>query len=143
MDNSPFDQFFSSVKEELTVHGFLPKSEDRDGPMGSGEVQYSSVTSELVLHSDRGIPAVTIGPHSGITYGYLRWAEFLGIKVDQDLDVYRQLDFILEQKRRIDELIEGHPGIDEKLRELNWCAVKDHLGLDPKMARPGNDSLSS
>jgi len=143
MANSPFDQFVSSVREELTRHGFLPDGEDRAGPMGSGEVRFSSVGSELVLHSDRGIPAITIGPHSGITYGYLRWAALLGVKVDQDLDLYRQLDFLLEHKPGIEEFIECYPGIDEKLRELNWCAVKEYLGLDPKMVRPGDDGFSS
>ena len=135
--NSGFDQFVDSVREVFGRYGFVLESEDRTGPMGSGEIRYSSLRSDLVLHSDRGCPAVTMGRHGGLTYGYQSWADLLGVEVDQDIDVHRQLAFLLEQASRIEALIERDSGIDERLRELNWRVVKEHLGLDPEMRRPG------
>ena len=105
--------------------------------MGSGEIRYSNHRLDVVLHSDRGSPAVTIGSHGGLTVAYQPWADLLGVEVERDLDVRRQLEFLLEQARKIEELIEHDPEIDERLRELNWRVVKEHLGLDPNMPRPG------
>ena len=137
MASSLFDQFADAAMEELTRHGFLRESEDRNGPMGSGEIRYFGHRLDVVLHSDRGLPAVTIGSHGGHTFTYQPWAELLGVEVDKDLDVRRQLGFLLEQACRIKDLIEGDPEINERLRELNWRVVKKNLGLDPNMPRPG------
>lgn len=134
-----FDEFAQSADEGLRQRGFVLAGEDKAGPMGSGEIRYSSGRSDVVLHSDRGLPAVTMGPRGAFTYGYRPWADLLGLEVDPGLDVHSQLEFLLEHADRIEEMIERDPRIDERLRELNWRVVKEHLGLDPNMPRPGHE----
>ena len=66
---------------------FACETADRHGPMGSGRVRYSSGRSDVVLDSDRGSLAITMGTPGSATFGYRPWADLLGLAVDADLDV--------------------------------------------------------
>lgn len=129
-----FEAFFA---ESLGRLGFACETADRRGPMGSGRVRYSSGRSDVVLDSDRGSLAVTIGPPGFATYGYRPWADLLGLAVDADLDVKEQAEFLLGQAQQIENAIERDPQIGDRLRSSNWRFVKEYLGLDPDMRRPG------
>jgi hypothetical protein len=71
------------------------------------------------------------------TFGYRPWADLLGLAVDADLDVKEQAEFLLGHAQQIENAIEHDPQIGDRLRSSNWRFVKEYLGLDPDMRRPG------
>jgi hypothetical protein len=121
----------------LAGQGFTLQAADRQGPMGSGRVRYSSGRCDLSFDSDRGVLAVTMGPPGGTTYGYRPWADLLGVPVEPDLDATAQAAFLLGHAPRIEALIAADPKINDRLRTANWRYVKEFLGLDPSTPRPG------
>jgi hypothetical protein len=125
------------LAENLGRLGFACETEDRHGPMASGYVRYSSSRSDVVLDSDRGLLAITMGPPGFATFGYRPWADVLGLAVDADLDVKEQAEFLLGHAQQIESTIEHDPQIGDRLRSSNWRFVKEYLGLDPDMRRPG------
>jgi hypothetical protein len=128
------------LAERLARLGFTRQSADTGGPMGSGRVRYSSGRADVVLESDRGSLGVTAGPRGTATYGYQPWADLLGLDVDAGLDVMAQAEFLLGHAEQIENVIECDPDIGDRLRSSNWRFVKEYLGLDPDMRRPGAPS---
>jgi hypothetical protein len=57
--------------------------------------------------------------------------------VDVGLGVKEQADFLLGHVAQIENAIERDPQIGDRLRSSNWRFVKEYLGLDPDMRRPG------
>jgi hypothetical protein len=135
-----FDEFVLSVSERLNDLGFVRSGEDLDGPMGSAEIRYSLDRTDVMLHSDRGIPSMTVGPRGSPSFAYQPWAEILQLDVAPDLDATAQSEFFLGRMREIDAAIESDPQIETRLRNLNWRFVKEYLGLDPNMPIPGHGS---
>jgi hypothetical protein len=64
------------------------------------------------------------------------WAEVLGIEMDEYAGIAWEVDFVVERLPTIEEVLATDPGVDTRLREVNWRRVKDHLGLDPDTPRP-------
>jgi hypothetical protein len=106
--------------------------------MGSGRVRYSSGRSDISFHSDRGTLAVTMGAPGSPTFGYRPWADLLGLTVPPGLDATAQAEFLLDHAGRVEAMIADDPKISDRLRALNWGYVKEYLGLDPDMPRPGH-----
>jgi hypothetical protein len=119
---------------------FAREAVDRHGPMGSGRVRYSSGRSDVVLDSDGGSLAITIGPPGSATFGYRAWADLLGLAVGVDLDVKEQADFLLGRVAQIENAIEHDPQIGDRLRPSNWRFVKEYLGLDPDIGDALNEA---
>jgi hypothetical protein len=136
-DRVKLEEFEAGLAERLRGLGFARKAADRDGPMGSGFVRYSSGRSDVVLSSDRGVLGITVGPSGGATFGYRPWADLLGLEVDAGLGLNAQADFLLGHAGQIESLIEQDPAVGERLRSANWRFIKEHLGLAPDMPRPG------
>jgi hypothetical protein len=129
-------EFEAGLTARLRGLGFACAEADREGPMGSGLVRYSSGRSDVVLTSDRGVLGITIGLPGGASFGYQSWAELLDLEVDADLGVDAQADFLLGHVGQIENMIEQDPAVGERLRSANWRFVKEFLGLDPDMQKP-------
>jgi hypothetical protein len=131
------EQFEAGLAEHLSELGFALAEVDRDGPMGTGLVRYSSGRCDVLLIIERGVLAITVGLPGDADFGYKPWADLLDLEVDAGLDVDAQADFLLGHAEQIEKLIEGDPAVAQRLRSANWRYVKEYLGLDPNMPRPG------
>jgi hypothetical protein len=127
---------FASLARRLEALGLELVHEDEVGPMGSTIAVYSDGIYDIVLHNDRGEPALTLGPRGSNTYVAQTWAMVLGAGLTVPPDVTAQLDFLLDRRKEIQHLIESDPEIAARLLEANWTLVKETLGLDPTMPRP-------
>lgn len=136
------EEFEAGLAERLRGLGFALEAADRDGPMGTGFVRYSSGRCDVVLTSERGVLGITVGPPGGAAFGFKPWADLLGMEVDAGLDVDAQVDFLLGHADQIEKVIERDPAVAQRLRSANWRYVKEYLGLDPDMPRPGTSEGS-
>jgi hypothetical protein len=130
-------EFEAGLAERLCELGFALDTADSDGPMGTGLVRYSSGQCDVLLIIERGMLAVTVGLPGQADFGYKPWADLLGLEVDAGLDADAQADFLLGHADQIEKLIERDPAVAQRLRSANWRYVKEYLGLDPDMPRPG------
>ena len=133
-----FDELLAAVSQRLTELGFIRSAEDIAGPMGSARIRFSSDLTDVELHNDRGLLSMSAGRTGAPTYGCRVWADLLGADLDDDPDVSLQTKFLLGHLGEIEQWIRLDPHIDERLRDLNWSLVKEHLGLDPDMPGPGD-----
>jgi hypothetical protein len=47
----------------------------------------------------------------------------------------QQIDFFADCLEVITQLVAGEPDIEARLRDTNWIAVRDRLGIDPNAQR--------
>jgi hypothetical protein len=126
------------VVDRVARFGFVVVDERLGGPMGSGRVRLSDGACVVDLISDRGVLAITLGRSGGEdTWSIETWAEVLGIEMDEYAGIAEEVDFVVERLPTIEEVLATDPGVDTRLRDVNWRRVKDHLGLDADTPRPG------
>jgi hypothetical protein len=126
------------VVDRVARFGFRVVDERLGGPMGSGRVRLSDGACVVDLISDRGVLAITLGRSGGEdTWSIETWAEVLGIEMDEYAGIAEEVDFVVERLPTIEEVLATDPGVDTRLRDVNWRRVKDHLGLDADT--PGRD----
>ncbi len=106
--------------------------------MGSARVRFSSDLIDVELYSDRGLLSVSAGRAGSLTCGCRVWAGLLGADLNAGSDVSLQVTFLFEHLGEMREQIARDPHIDQRLRDLSWRLVKERLGLDPDMPRPGD-----
>ena len=123
----------------LSSAGFTLASERLGGPMGSALWRFSSALIDFEVVDDHGQLSVVVGPKGEYRFFAVTWAAFLGIALPVSAEFDQQLDFGLAHLEEIERAIEGDSRVGEALEEINWSLVKQQLGLDPGMPRPGTN----
>jgi hypothetical protein len=95
---------------------------------------------DIEIYSDRGIMGVAAGKHGGRTFDIDVWARVLSTQASSNMAVEHQIDFFADRLEVITDLVDSEPDIETKLRDLNWVAVKDRLGIDPDARRDAPES---
>lgn len=105
------------------------------GPMGSATWRMTNSIIDIEVYSDRGRMGAAAGKHGGSAFGVGVWARLLDDSATDDMTLEQQIDFFVERLDVITRIGEREPDLEEKLRDINWIAVKNRLGLHPDAKR--------
>jgi hypothetical protein len=126
-----------ALSPRLVSRDFTLTQEVVGGPMGSALFRFSSEIVNIDIQSDREKLDITVGPIGDHSYGFVVWAKLLGVSASELTSFDDQIEFFMEHLDAIIRAVRNDRLIDERLRDLNWVLVKEHLGLDPDQPRPG------
>jgi hypothetical protein len=115
--------------------GLTLDAERTGGPMGSATWRLTNGIVDIEVYSDRGKLGAAAGKHGGRTFQVSVWARVLRASATDHLAFEPQVDFFADHLEPITRIVEGEPDIETKLRDVNWVAVRDRLGLSPDAQR--------
>lgn len=131
------DQFpRPDLRGTLEEGGFALVNALTGGPMGSANWRFSDGIVDVEIINDRGHLAATAGPHGGPAFEAEVWANLMEVQLPGQ-SVEQHVGFFLQNLNEIRSLI-TEPNIETRLRDTNWIRVKERLGLDPSLKRPGS-----
>lgn len=113
------------------------------GPMGSATWRLTNGIIDIEVYSDRGRMGAAAGRHGGRTFDVGVWARVLDATIASGSTIDDQIDFFADRIDVITRVVEREPGIETKLSDANWVAVKDRLDLSPDARRSAPESWTN
>jgi hypothetical protein len=128
--------FPEGLESKLLGFEFVLVDERTGGPMGSANWRFTNGVVDIEVYGDRGDLGIVAGPRGSRTFQAKVWARILD--VEEPAQTFGDhVNFFLDRYVDIGEAIDSEPAIEEKVRDINWVFIKEHLGLDSNARRPG------
>ncbi|MDV9171992.1 hypothetical protein R6V09_17965 [Streptomyces sp. W16] len=140
----------SDLSEWLLGRGFVMTEDRQVGGFEDILLRFAGEGCEVNLVRQRGKWGITLAPPGGEPKLYPQiWRYYLDSVPLQETLAGRAESFESEVsfvRDRLDEVIvavQSDRNVGDRLVGINWAIVKDRLGLDPGMPRPGQPGFGN
>ena len=134
----------SDLSEWLLARGFSVTEERQDGGFEDILLRFIGEGCEVHLIRQRGSWNITLSTSAGepklpprIWRYYLDRVPMEVTLAERSESFESESAFVQGRLHEVIAAVQSDENIEERLVEINWTIVKDRLGLDPGMPRPG------